>query len=271
MGQVERVMKATYFSIIVLLMIMIWIYSPSSQNQKSVQSDFLVNHKQSKLLIDRFNTLRKLENLQRIEHDTVLDDIGKVLLTDKTKIYRKSTNVYNEDSVRLLLYNKGIIDYQYEIKEISDRDTASVFKDFIISDKWSHIRVGYYRTENRHMLLKTKSYLKCVYVVGSSHCDPISPIIGSNLSSIQESKCYTDSLIYYFKILVPDTFYYQFHAKIPLNNEKVEEMGMKRMERISGKSSMYCEYDFSIKSAGQQTNMFLGILNKDNQRVAVVK
>ncbi len=269
--QEVRVMKATYFSIIVLLMIMTCIYSPSSQNQKSVPSDFLVNHKQSKLLIDRFNALRKVENLQRIEHDTVLDDIGKILLTDKPKIYRKSTNVYNVDSVRLLLYNKGIIDYQYEIKEISDRDTASVFKDFIIADKWNHIRAGYYRTENRHILLKTKSYLKCVYVVGSSHCDPISPTIGSNLSSMQESRCYTDSLIYYFKILVPDTFYYQFHAKIPLSNEKVKEMEKNRVQIVPGKSSICGEYDFFIKSAGQQTNMFLGVLNKENQSVVVVK
>lgn len=269
--QEVRIMKVTYFSIIVLQMIMTWIYSLSYQNQKSVPSDFLVNHKQSELLIDRFNALRQVENLQHIEHDTVLDDIGKVLLTDKTKIYRKSTNVYNEDSVRLLFYNKGIIDYQYEIKEMSDRDTASVFKDFVLEDKWNHIRAGYYRTENRHILLKTKSYLKCVSVVGSSHCDPISPTIGSNLSSIQESRCYTDSLIYYFKILVPDTFYYQFHAKLPLSNEKVEEVQKKRVQMVSGKSSICGEYDFFIKSTGQQTNMFLSVLNKENQSVVVVK
>lgn len=263
-----RVMKATFIFIIMLLMIMSWIYSPLSQNQKSVPSEFLVNHKQSRMLIDRFNALRKVKNLQRIEHDTVLDNIAKILLTDKTKSYRKSTNVYNEDSVRLLFYNKGIIDYQYEIKEISDRDTASVFKDFVLADKWNHIRAGYYRTENKHILLKTKSYLKFDHWFISVHSEPIDPLNNGKIAKINVN---TDSIIAYFMILTPGKYYYQFYDSIPVSGNKLSNVKKYEVHTTSGSNASIDHNMHDLIIRYKDTNVFLIISNEDNERIAVVK
>ena len=119
-------MKFKYVFIMTVLLAMTVCGNLLSQNNNSTQTNLSANHKQSKNLIDRFNKFRALENLQSIEHDTILDNVSKILLTDKT--FKKSKGIYNEDSVRLLLYRSGIIDYQYEIQEISDKDTATVFK-----------------------------------------------------------------------------------------------------------------------------------------------
>jgi hypothetical protein len=147
-----------------------------SQNDKPITPDLSIDSKQSKNLINWYNTLRASKGLQSIEHDSILDNICKILLMDECKIYRKSKNVYSEDSVRLLLRRNGIWDYQYEVTEISDIDTASIFKKFLLKDKQDYIHMGYYKTENRHILLKTKSYLKFVFGMGITRCDPVSSL-----------------------------------------------------------------------------------------------
>ena len=229
--------------------------------------------KRSKNLIDRFNTLRALDGLQSIEHDTILDNICKILLTDETKIYRKSAGVYDEDSVRLLLCEKGIIDYRYEIKEISDKDTVAVFENFLLANKWNHIRTGYYRTGSRHLLLKTESYVKFCQGLGSTRCvaEPID--IGSDFNPKQESKCYTDTLVYYFKILIPDQYYYQFYEYFPLSSEKGGNIKKEEVQTRQGIAGYYWkeeEYDFGIKSIWP-IDKYSVILNKDNQRVAIIQ
>jgi hypothetical protein len=152
-------MKGKHILIVIFLALMTGYNIILSQDNNDVTSDLSIDSKQSKNLIDRYNSLRTSKGLPSIKHDTVLDNICKALLTDETKTFRKSADVYDEASVRLFLCENGILDYQYEIKEISDNDTTSIFKDFLLTDKWNHIRTGYYRTENKHILLKTKSYL----------------------------------------------------------------------------------------------------------------
>jgi len=272
----------TKYTFIVLLLIITGCVGLLSQNDNFNPTDLSIDSKQSKNLIDRFNTLRSLENLPIIKHDTVLDNISRILLTDNRnnchllqqeyfpQSYRKSAGVYDEDSVRLLLYNSGIIDYQYEIQEIPDKDTADVFNSFFLADKSNHIRMGYYKSANRHILLKTKSYLKFDHATMKSWSDPILIPTGVPLDSPLTSKCYTDSIVCHFKILIPDQYYYQFYEKIPLSSEKGGNIKKKEVQMTRG-VSMFGEYDFTTTSMGTETEMFLVILNKNNERIAVTK
>jgi len=262
-------MKAKYIFIIILLSVMTGYNSLLSQDNNSVATDLSMDSKRSKNLINRFNTLRASEGLPSIEHDTVLANIGKILLTDETKTFRKSEGVYDEDSVRLLLlYEKGIIDYQYEIKEISDKDTAAVFKDFLLADRWNHIHAGYYKTKDKHILLKTKSYLKYV-CGGASQRLEVTVAEGTN-PPMRKTKSHIDSIINYFKILTPGQYYYQFCKKIPLSNEKEKNIKKKKIKITPG-ISMYGEYDFVVKASEPETYMFLIISNENNERIVVIR
>ena len=275
-------MNTKYTFIIVLLLTITGCVGLLSQNDNFITTDLSINSKQSKNLIDRFNTLRAMDNLESIKHDTILDNICKILLTDNRnncnlvlkeyfpQSYRKSAGVYDEDSVRLLLYNSGIIDYQYEIQEVSNKDTANVFSSFFLADKWNHIRAGYYKTEDKHILFKTKRYLKYDHGTAKTWCDPIEIPMGVPLDLPLTSKCYTDSIVCHFKILIPDQYYYQFYKKIPLSSEKEENIKKKEVQMIRGVSK-FGEYDFTTISMGTETEMFLVILNKNNERVAVTK
>jgi len=82
------------------------------------------------------------------------------------------------------------------------------------------------------------------------------------------AKGHTDSIVCHFKILIPDQYYYQFYKKIPLRSEKEKNTNKKEVQMISG-VSQYGEYDFTTIAMGAEADMFLVILNKKNQRVAV--
>ena len=289
-------MKAKHFFIIILLLTI--CSSLLSQNNNS---DLSANYKQSKNLIDRFNKLRTLENLQNIEYDSVLVNVGKILLTDKT--FKNSTGVYDEDSVRLLFYTSGIIDYQYEIQEMSNKDTATVLKDFLLADKHNYIRAGYYKYGNKHILLKTKSYLKFDHGVGTCHSE-------TNIDFFQNPisiPVYTDSIFGYFKILEPNEYYCQFYYRIPLSTDNIDFIEKKKIQTIHDNPkylfnlteietdkqhinpsidsysvkenktqtvddvSNNKNYDFVTRAIGSEIGMFMIISNKNNERVVVVK
>ena len=226
------------------------------------------NRKQNTNPIDSVNTLCAMDNLESIEsieQDTVLNNISKILLTNKT--YKNSAGVYNEDSIRSLLYRSGIIDYQYEIQEVSDKDTASVFKAFSAGTSNHHTRMGYYKSVGRHILFKTKSYLKFDHGRGYTHphkVDLLNPHAKTTVA------IYTDSIFHYFKILEPDEYYYQFYDRIPSSIDNMDNIEKKKVQTNRG-VSMFGEYDFVIKSAGQETDMYLIISNKNNERVVVIK
>ena len=288
-------MKAKYSFIIILLLTI--CSSLLSQNNNS---DLSANYKQSKNLIDRFNKLRALENLQNIEYDSVLVNVGKILLTDKT--FKNSMGVYDEDSVRLLFYTNGIIDYQYEIQEMSNKDTATVFKDFLLTDKHNYIRAGYYKHGNEHILLKTKSYLKLDHWLVSFHSD-----VMDAKKPNTEAKVYTDSILGQFKILEPNEYYCQFYYRIPLSTDNIDFIEKKKIQKIhdnpkylfnlteietdkqhinpsidsysvKGNKTQTVDAvsnnkncDFITRAIGAETGMFMIISNKDNERVVVVK
>jgi len=270
-------MKAKSILIITLSLIITGFSCLFSQNGNStITADLPVNSKQSKNLIDRFNALRASDNLQSIKHDSVLDNISKKLLTDKTyrksKKSRKTAGVFDEDSVRLLLYKSGIIDYQYEVQEILDKDTANVFNSFLLADNSNYIRAGYYKNENKHILFKTKSYLKYTHGTMKNWCDPIKIPMGVPIDPMNppSAKCYVDSIVNYFKVLIPDQYYYQFYEKIPLSSEKGGNIKKKKVQITRG-VSMYGEYDFTTIALGQKAYMFLIISNKNNERVVIIR
>jgi len=89
----------------------------------SIQKNETVN---SRRLIEHYNKLRSLKSLPQIKHDSILDSVTNEVLSNDIK-YRKSFNSFNEDAIRNLLFNKGIIDYKYDIMEISDNDTISAW------------------------------------------------------------------------------------------------------------------------------------------------
>ena len=122
-------MKAKYIFILLLLPAIAGynsLLSQRNQNNYSFKDLYVftsalpTEHKRSENLIDKFNTLRILEGLPSIRHDTVLDNISKILLIDETRSFKKAQDVYNEDSVRLLLYEKGII----SVRDITESETG---------------------------------------------------------------------------------------------------------------------------------------------------
>ena len=220
------------------------------------------NLKQSANPIDSAN-INVMDNLESIEQDTVLDNISKILLTNKA--YKNSAGVYNEDSIRSLLYRNGIIDYQYEIQEISNKDTVSVFKTYTLANKSKHIRMGTYKSANKHILFKTKSYLKFDHGLGYARSD-----VMSAFSYETSAKVYTDSIFRYFKMLELDEYQYQFYDRIPSSLDKMDNIGKKKVQANRG-VSIYGEHDVEVKAIGTEVDMFLIISNKNDERVVVVK
>lgn len=120
------------------------------------------------------------------------------------KKFKKADGTYNEDSVRVLLYTKGIIDYQYEIYEVPDIDTAEVFNKVFFADKFKYIRIGFYKSGNDNIILKTKSFLKFDHARISQHSD-----IGDFMSGKYSINVY--------KILESDEYYFQLSDNILSN------------------------------------------------------
>jgi hypothetical protein len=81
----------------------------------------------------------------------------------------------------------------------------------------------------------------------------------------------TDSIISFFKILNPDIYNYQFYPRIPLSNERLSNVPKSevRIVKTNNKGLWNNVYDFVIKSTN--SDMFLIISNKNNERVVVIK
>ena len=167
-------MKAKYIFIIILLSVMTgYTILLSLKNNHSDTTDLSTDSERSKNLIDRFNVLRTQIGRPIIVHDTVIDNICKILLTDETKTFRRWTNYYIRDSVGLLLLKKGIPDYRYQIEEISYesmRADEEIKTFFVIGDKQS--RAGSYRAGNRILLLKTEEIDRERAIIWKNSPDP---------------------------------------------------------------------------------------------------
>lgn len=257
-------MKAANILNKILFIIIIPCILSSSQSMlaKPEQKD---NQNRSKQLIIRYNKLRLKKNLPLLLHDSLIDNVvSKIQLNKK---YKDSKGSYKEDSIRLLLYRSGIIEYQYDMKEVLDKDTTAVFNSFLLADNSKNLRVGYKRSGNKHLLFKTKSYLKFDHWNVSVHSDPIDLLN----SKTTKANIKTDWAICHFKTSQPDKYYYQFSKHIPLRTEKMDNIKKFEVQtvRSENKSESQDKYELIIKST--MPDVFIIISNKNNERIAVVK
>ena len=219
-------------------------------------------HSQSKMLVERYNLLRTEKKLPIIIQDTILDNICKVLITNNQ--YKNRNNIFIEDSIRQLLYRSNIIDYQYEIKETSVSDTTNTYNSFLLSDKSNNIRLGYAKNKNKHILLKTKKYLRFErwkISASSGNVDGFSQMTTVNLK--------TDSITGYFKTSTPDKYYYQFYNRIPLSTDKLDSIKRFEVQPQKNEDIDQDSYDLIIKFT--DPDVFLIILNNNNERIAILK
>jgi hypothetical protein len=169
----------------------------------------------------------------------------------------------------MLLYNSGIIEYQYDLKEVLDKDTTAAFNSFLLTENSKNIHVGYKKSGNKHILFKTRSYLKFDHWYVSEHSDPIDAL-NSNVTTIVLN-IKTDWTICYFKTSNPDKYYYQFSDHIPLSTDKMDNIKKFEVQTVRSDKKKVTQdmYDLIIKS--KKPDMFLIISNKNNKRIAVVK
>jgi len=215
----------------------------------------------SKHLIERYNKLRSKRSLSYIQHDTILDNI--VLEIQSNRKYRKSMNLFNENYIRLLLYKKGIADYQYEIMETLDKDTASAYKSFLLNDPFSNLRVGFCKKKNRNILLKTKSFLKFNHWEVSVH----SPVIDGLHNKSKTINIGEDSAKCFMKTLKQGKYTYYTTNSIPLKSDRTAIPTKKpSMVKLTNKS-----YDLVFTLRGNECNKYLIIVNEKNEKVTIMK
>ena len=215
----------------------------------------------SKYLIERYNKLRSKRNLSYIQHDTILDNVAMEIQSNRK--YRKSMNLFNENSIRFLLYNRGVIDYQYEIIEALDKDTASAYKSFLLNDPFSNLRVGFCKKKNRNILLKTKSFLKFNHWEVSAH----SPVIDGLHNKSKTINIGEDSAKCFMKTLKQGKYTYYTTNSIPLKSDRTAIPTKKpSMVKLTNKS-----YDLVFTLRGNECNKYLIIVNEKNEKVTIMK
>lgn len=259
-------MRIIYFVLTALFTIATSCNSKSIPNSDIIVTDIGVDYQQSKILIERFNRLREINKLNRIIQDTILDDICRTLVSNWS--YRNNDNSFKEDSVRKLLYEKGIIDYQYEIKEFSDKDTTAIFKSFLLDADSNCIRMGYRKYANRHILFKTVSYLQFFSWETSAHSDPISAF---DHQGTMTTTFKTDFVVCNLRTSKPGKYYYQFCNHIPSSNERLYHFNKYLVEAVSTKNKSDNQNIYDLKIRSTDHNAFFIILNKNKERIAVLK
>lgn len=226
-----------------------------------------------KRIIEHFNKLRGLKSLPHIKYDSILDIVTNEVFSHDIK-YRKSFNSFNEDSVRLLLYNKGIIDYKYELIETSDNDTISSFEKFFMSDASNNIRCGYARKDGKNLLVKTKSYLEYGYSRSSTHIDESVDQLHENSQSTP-IKIFTDSVEYRVKAVVPGKYKFYYSDKIPSNSEISKDQvffDIKTVVSIDPTDDWAIKFsDFNLVIKSKYPDKFIVIKNEKNELIAVIK
>ncbi|GEM_PF-2303550 len=226
----------------------------------------------SRRLIEYYNKLRSLKSLPQIKHDSLLDIVTNEVLSHDIK-YRKSFNSFNEDSIRLLLYNKGIIDYKYELIEIANNDTISAYTKFFINDKSNNIRSGYATNDGRNLLIKTKNYIKYGYAEVVCCSEKIDALHEKSQSSY--AKVITDSITYHFKGLYPCRYWFYYSDRIPLSSEisKKQVLFEVRTEKTTKPSHLehINSSDFDLVITSKFPKKFIVIENEKNELVAIIK
>lgn len=254
-------MKTRNFVIVVLCVFTIFCDAKSISNSNINMADNRDHHLQSKFLIDRYNKKRQEKKMNNIVQDTTLDNICRTLITNRT--YRNTDNTFKEDSIRNLIFEGGLIDYQYEIKEVSDKDTTATFNSFLLADNSSKTRMGYIRAANKHILLKTNRFLQydhCTYSMQTEKMDMFKKVSNSIIT--------ISDVTFYLKTPVPGKYFYQLYNHIPLSTEKVDNI--KKYEVQTSKTcDDHAMYDIMVQSTDSNT-VFI-ILDTNNERIAVIK
>lgn len=213
-------------------------------------------------LIKQYNTLRKLQHLPALKHDTVLDRICSTLISNP--IYRNKNNQFNSDSIHSLIHKNGLIDYQYEIREFTDKDTATVFRTFLQTDQWPCVNIGYKRIGNKHLLLKTRSYLKFDHGEAKVHSTTIS---GFDNRKTSKADVFTDSVTVYISQIVKGKYYSTYTDKIPHQSGE-----MKNKVRQAGKNCRTSKnIDLCFMANGPDVDKYLVITNVNRVIVAVIR
>lgn len=219
------------------------------------------DNSQSNVLFDNCNKQRLKNNLNVVYHDTILDNICKVLLLQNMK----KNNTYNVDSIHLLFYKNGIIDYQFEIIEFTDNKMLESFRNFILSDNFPFLQVGYARNSNQHIILKTKKYLKFHHGEGSTHSTEIDPL---KTKSNQQFTFKNDIVKYYLQRMIIVDYYYSFSKKIP-SKKNDDILDIRNYGKIV--NNIRDNYDIVFTAKDKETQKFLIVQNSFNEIVAILK
>ena len=222
----------------------------------------------SKRLIEYYNKIRKVKSLPEITHDSLLDIVSnEVILNDKK--YRKSTNSFNEDSIRLLFYNKGVIDYKYELFEVADSDTVSAFVKFFMSDVSNNIRCGYSKKDGKNLLIKTQRYLEYGYaeISVSYEVDELNP-------KSTPFKAPVDSIKYHVKAFIPGKYRFYYSDRIPLSSNKSKKEDFTDITEGEAtnppdEAEDYSDFNLVIKS--KHPYKFIVIENEKKELTAIIK
>ena len=224
------------------------------------------NPDRSRQIIERYNRLRIKKSIPEIQHEILLDEIAMKIQSNKK--FRKSLNVYDENSIRDLLHKYGIIDYQYEIMEFPDKDMTSACTKFLLNDEFSNLRVGYSKFYKSNILIKTKSFLKFDHMESSTHTSLIDEL--HNTSATVD--VITDSVKLYMKTLKKNTYSYYTTDIIPLKSD-TQVISTKKPTVVKQKEKLFAHssYDLVFTLSNDESNKYLVILNEKNERVAVLK
>jgi len=224
------------------------------------------SHDLSRQIIEHYNRLRIKKSIPGIQHEILLDEIAMKIQLNKEFI--KSLNVYNEKSIRELLYKYGIIDYQYEIMKFSDKDMTSACTKFLLNDGFSNLRVGYSKKNNSNILIKTKSFLKFDHWEMSSH----SPVIDGLHNTSATVDVITDSAMLYMKTLKKGTYSYYTSDRIPLKSDS-QVISTKNPTVVKQKEKLFAHslFDLVFTLSNDESNKYLIIVNEKNERVAILK
>jgi len=164
------------------------------------------------------------------------------------------------------------MDYKFETKEILDKDTSVEFNAFILADSSSNIRMGYSNYGNKHLLIKTKSYLK--YEFGEVYVPQVSIERKKKDFPKAEGKIKIDSVVFYVKCIIPGKYYYHYLNHIPSSLEPVGS-GHKYEVKESNKRNPFNKelnntYPCMILSS-EQPDMYLIVTNEKNEIIAILK
>lgn len=229
------------------------------------------NRNRSVQLIERYNKLRSSRSLPIIKRDSLMDDVTNEILINKK--YRKSASEFNEDSIRSLFYDKGVMDYKFETKEILDKDTCEMFNTFLLADRSVNIRIGYSKYGSKHLLIKTKSYLK--YDFGVFACSSSIKKDERHPNQNQEvQKTEIDTAIFYVKEIIFGKYFYHYSNHIPLSSEPVVSDKKYEVKESLIKNQFTKETTIAYHSlvlTSCRPDMYLIVTNDKDEIIAILK